>query len=191
MQAACFSGRGLTLRSRGLAPASRVKPLTSNVRPRYSRIQMPVLAEPSSRDRTAAKTSVRAFARAARPLASGARSSPFVAGASRKAKTSLTARPQSKECAACLCALKLACKATQALRRGAKPKSAGRAGTSFARAGGFGMFASGATQRTMRAGVVLLHPRPNPSVKGTHNGGLCLLASGGSQPPLCAPYLKR
>ena len=45
---------------------------------------------------------------------------------------------------------------TQALRRSAKPNARGRAGTSCyaARAGGFGLLASDATQRTMHAGSV-------------------------------------
>jgi hypothetical protein len=78
-----------------------------------------------------------------------------------------------------------------AQRMCARPGVAGRAGTSYARAGGFGLFAGGITQRNSRAGVVLLLQRPNTSVKGTHNGGLGLFAFATAQPPLCAPYLKR
>ena len=41
-----------------------------------------------------------------------------------------------------------------ALRRSAKPNTRGRAATSFARGGGFGLLAGSTTQRTMRAGSV-------------------------------------
>ena len=40
-------------------------------------------------------------------------------------------------------------KPMQALRSSAKPNTRGRAATSFARGGGFGLFASGVTQRTI------------------------------------------
>ena len=33
--------------------------------------------------------------------------------------------------------------------------------------------------------------RPNPSVKGTHNGGLAMCSPARPVPPSCAPYLKR
>jgi hypothetical protein len=61
---------------------------------------------------------------------------------------------------------------TQALRRSAKPNTRGRAGTSCfaARAGGFGLLASGATQRTMRAGRVPQSALPNPSIERTSPG---------------------
>lgn len=58
----------------------------------------------------------------------------------------------------------------QALRRSAKPNTAGRAATSFARGGGFGLFARGATQRTMRAGCVPQSALPNPSIERTFSG---------------------
>jgi len=58
----------------------------------------------------------------------------------------------------------------QALRSGAKPNTRGRAATSFARGGGFGLFAGGATQRTMHAGRVLLSALPNPSIERTSPG---------------------
>ena len=67
----------------------------------------------------------------------------------------------------------------QALRSSAKP-NAGRAATSFARGGGFGLFAGGATQRTMLAGSVLLGALPNPSINRTCPGE-----------PGHAGYLKR
>jgi hypothetical protein len=63
------------------------------------------------------------------------------------------------------------CKA-EALRRGAKPNARGRTGTSCfaARAGGFGLLAGGATQRTMLAGHVLFGARSNPSIERTCPG---------------------
>ena len=57
----------------------------------------------------------------------------------------------------------------QALRGGAK-QNAGCAATSFARGGGFGLFAGGATQRTMRAGRVPLSALPNHSIERTCPG---------------------
>ena len=58
----------------------------------------------------------------------------------------------------------------QALRRSAKPNTTSRAATSYARGGGFGLFASGATQRTMRAGCVPQSALPNPSIERTFSG---------------------
>ena len=71
---------------------------------------------------------------------------------------------------------------SSALRRGAAQSNAGRAGTSCfaARAGDFGLLASGATQRTMRAGRVLFGARSNPSINRTCPGK-----------PGHAGYLKR
>ena len=71
----------------------------------------------------------------------------------------------------------------QALRKSAKPKTRGRAGTSCyaARAGGFGLFAGGTTQRTMRAGCVPQSAMPNPSIERDAQR----LA------PLVAPHVKR
>jgi len=57
-----------------------------------------------------------------------------------------------------------------ALRQGAALGCAGRAATSFARGGGFGLFASGTTQRTMRAGCVPQNALPNPSIERTSPG---------------------
>jgi hypothetical protein len=70
---------------------------------------------------------------------------------------------------------------TRLLRRSAKPSARGRAGTSScaARAGGFGLFAGGATQRKMRAGSV--RALPNPSIERDVQE-LSLLA---------APHVKR
>jgi hypothetical protein len=68
----------------------------------------------------------------------------------------------------------------QALRRSAKPNARGRAATSFARGGGFGLFAGGVTQRTMRAGSAP-HAMPNPSIERDVQE-LSLLA---------APHVKR
>jgi len=72
---------------------------------------------------------------------------------------------------------------TRALRRSAKPKTRGRAGTSCcaARAGGFGLFASCTTQRTMRAGRVYRSARPNPSIERDVQG----------LSPSAAPHVKR
>ena len=67
----------------------------------------------------------------------------------------------------------------QALRGSAKPNT-GRAATSFARGGGFGSLAGGATQRTMPAGSVLLGALPNHSINRTCPGK-----------PGHAGYLKR
>ena len=71
----------------------------------------------------------------------------------------------------------------RALRSSAKPNTRGRAGTSCyaARAGGFGLFASGFTQRTMRAGCVPQSAMPNPSIERDVQE-LSLLA---------APHVKR
>jgi len=72
---------------------------------------------------------------------------------------------------------------TRALRRSAKPNARGRAGTSCfaARAGGFGLFAGGATQRTMRAGCVPQSAMPNPSIERDVQG----------LSPSAAPHVKR
>ena len=58
----------------------------------------------------------------------------------------------------------------QALRRSAQPNTTSRAATSFARGGGFGLFASDTTQRTMRAGSVPQSALPNPSIERTCPG---------------------
>ena len=82
---------------------------------------------------------------------------------------------------------------SSALRRGAAQSNAGRAGTRCfaARAGGLGLLATGATQRTMRAGRVLFGARSNPSIERTNNGGSSLSAFAYAQSPLFASHLKR
>jgi hypothetical protein len=84
-------------------------------------------------------------------------------------------------------------KQMRALRRSAKPNARGRAGTSCcaARAGGVRLLASGATQRTMRAGSVPQSALPNPSIERTNNGGSSFTAFAEAQPPLFASHLKR
>jgi len=67
-----------------------------------------------------------------------------------------------------------------ASRWSARQGGSGRAATSSARGGGFGLFAGGATQRTMRAGSVLLGALPNHSINRTCPGK-----------PGHAGYLKR
>ena len=95
------------------------------------------------------------------------------------------------------CRKSLFCKAwtlgkeTRALRRSAKPNTRGRAATSFARGGSFGLFAGGATQRTMRAGCAAQAALPNPSIERTNNGGSSFTAFANAQPPLFASHLKR
>ena len=61
---------------------------------------------------------------------------------------------------------------TQAQRRSAKPNARGRAGTSCcaARAGDVRLLAGVVTQRTIRAGSVVLRPLPNPSIERTYPG---------------------
>jgi hypothetical protein len=78
------------------------------------------------------------------------------------------------------CEITACSKQMQTLRRSAKPKTRGRAATSFARGGGFGLLASGVTQRTMRAGSVPQSALPNPSINRTCPGK-----------PGHAGYLKR
>jgi len=70
---------------------------------------------------------------------------------------------------------------SSALRSSAAPGAAGRAATSSARGGCFGLLAGGATQRTMRAGRVHRSVRPNPSIERDVQE-LSLLA---------APHVKR
>jgi len=136
--------------------------------------------------------------RAVRPLAASARPKLFVAGSALCAEPSsgseekvsspahsflgstknpmlIKAQVQPGQVAA-------SSKPMQALRRSAKPNSRGRAGTSCyaARAGGFGLFASGATQRKMQAGSVV-RALPNPSIERDVQG----------LSPLVAPHVKR
>jgi len=67
-----------------------------------------------------------------------------------------------------------------ASRWSARQGSLGRAATSFARGGGFGLLACGVTQRTMHAGSVPLGALPNHSINRTCPGK-----------PGHAGYLKR
>ena len=69
---------------------------------------------------------------------------------------------------------------SSASRWSAKLGPSGRAATSFARGGGFGLFASSVTQRTMHAGSVPLGALPNHSINRTYPGK-----------PGHAGYLKR
>ena len=107
-----------------------------------------------------------ASARAARPLASGARPVRFVAGA----RSAVAASFQAEGSVHRFIKGQFRSRYSEALRGSAALEMRGRAGTSFARAGGFSLFASGATQRTMHAGCVLLWARPNPSVERTCPG---------------------
>jgi len=70
---------------------------------------------------------------------------------------------------------------SSALRSSSAPGAAGRAATSFARGGGFGLLAGTTTQRTMRAGYVYRSARPNPSIERDVQG----------LSPLAAPHVKR
>jgi hypothetical protein len=81
----------------------------------------------------------------------------------------------------------------QALRSSAKPVARSRVGSSCfaARAGCVRLLASGATQRTMRAGFVPQSALPNPSIERTNNGGSSFTAFAEAQPPLFASHLKR
>jgi hypothetical protein len=58
---------------------------------------------------------------------------------------------------------------SSALRSSAAPIAAGRAATSFARGGGFGLLASGATQCNMRAVRVPSGARSNPFYRDLHH----------------------
>ena len=69
---------------------------------------------------------------------------------------------------------------SSASRWSARPGCSGSAATSFARGGGFGLLAGVTTQRTMRAGSVLLGALPNHSINRTCPGK-----------PGHAGYLKR
>ena len=73
-----------------------------------------------------------------------------------------------------------ACSVQMQALRGSAKSNAGCAATSFARGGGFGLLASGVTQRTMLAGSVPLGALPNPSIERTNTGR-----------PVFASHLKR
>ena len=143
-----------------------------------ARAARPASLASSARTEALDAVALQASARAARPLASGVLPEPLVGSVfyeslvRREACLSKALRWGGREDPgfvgrACSTKTSMFGKArlhsqqTQALRSSAKPK-AGRAATSFARGGGFGLFASGATQRTMRAGRVPLGARSNP-----------------------------
>jgi len=130
-----------------------------------------------------------AFARAARPLASGALLELLVEGVCakslvrREARLSNAVHSGGKEALGFVGPPSGHVNSTsgqawahspqmQALRRSAKPNTRGRAGTSYfaARAGGVRLLASVVTQRTMQAGSVVLRPLPNPSIERTCPG---------------------
>jgi len=69
-------------------------------------------------------------------------------------------------------------------RRSARQGCSGRAATSFARGGGFGLLAGGVTQRTMHAGSVLLGALPNPSSGPAFGGPLKSNVRRRSSPPV-------
>jgi len=151
--------------------------------------------EATERDRARKKTGVQALARAVRPasLAASARLSLLVA-----ARARVHAVPQvggfkktGLRSFGIGISVQVLQEPMQAQRRSARPNTTGRVATSFARGAGFGLFARGATQRTMRAGRVQSGARSNPSINRTRNGGSRLLASVASVAPLRAGYLKR
>ena len=140
----------------------------------------------TERDRAIKKTGVQALVRAVRPasLAASARLSLFVAArASAHAVPQVTGfkRTMSVSSGFGVQVLQAPIRAT----RGSTEPNTG------ARIAGFGLLASGATQRTMRAGRVSSGARSNPSINRTRNGGSRLLASVASVAPLRAGYLKR
>jgi hypothetical protein len=140
-----------------------------------------------------------ASARAVRPLAASARPQRFVAGSGLCPEPSLsreeeawlpkhsflgrTKNPMPTEAKALLCPVTAVSRPMRALRRRAKPNTRGRAGTRCcaARAGGFGLLAGSATQRTMHAGRGVRAALPNPSIEGDVQG----------LSPLAAPHVKR
>ena len=185
--------RGLTLQSTGRAPASRVTPVISNVRHRENRMHSPAShRELSKRSECRLSQGTKAVVpRAVRPLAASA---PLMVREAWGSRTSSSAVSSVNK--PCLCKASMApvsgagllCNVppakvrwvnpfeslpprhSWASRRSASPNRSGRAATSFARGGGFGLFASGATQRTMRAGSVPLGALPNPSIELTCPG---------------------
>jgi len=143
----------------------------------------------SARTEALEAVALQALARAARPLASGALPE-FLAGSLCKRsvvfreaclRSSFQSRSTEEFCLVGRASglknpmfgkAELELPQTQALRRSAKPHTRGRAGTRCcaARASGFGLLASGATQRTMRAGCVPQSALPNPSIERTSPG---------------------
>jgi len=98
---------------------------------------------------------------------SGSGTQPALSREAQRTKTSIPSKAR-----AALCKVTAHSKQMQALRRSAKPNTTGRAGTSCcaARAGGFGLLAGSATQRTMLAGCVPQSALPNPSIERTSPG---------------------
>ena len=177
----------LTRQSRGLGPASRSKPLISNVRHRKSGMQD---AKQSRRFCIAPL----GYSDAGCPSFGGQRT----VGGSRSMCRSCelkyrgsVQRVSINRASLCPalgsasgggvrpaegCEFSL-CFASQpshssAMRRSARQSKSGRAATSFARGGGFGLLASTATQRTMHAGWVPQSALPNPSIERTAFGSL-------------------
>jgi len=122
---------------------------------------------------------------AVRPLAASARPEWFVAGSVLCAEPALsseenacwvahsfleTKHPMLGKARVELCEVTACSMPIQAMRSSAKPNARGRAATSFARGGGFGLFSSSTTQRTMRAGCVPQRALPNPSIERTSPG---------------------
>ena len=202
VQALCCLAHCLTLQSRGRAPASRVTPLISNVRHRGSRMHsLAGHREVSTRCECRFARGIKAvLPRAVRPSAASA---PLLVREALVSRTSSSAVSSvSKPClfkasmapvpgGGLLCnfwptkgrevnAFASVQLSPWASRRSARPGCSSRAATSFARGGGFGLFASGATQRTMRAGSVPLGALPNHSINRTCPGK-----------PGHAGYLKR
>ena len=170
----------LTRQSTGRAPAGRVTPVISNVRHHVSLRGM---------HRSLSAFALRTWAtpqRAVRPasLAASARLSLFVAALSK-----VNAAPEFtglKNTGACSSGY-----GVQVLQAPIKAVHSSANPNTEARRAGFGLLASGATQRTMRAGRVSSGARSNPSINRTRNGGSRLLASVASVAPLRAGYLKR
>jgi hypothetical protein len=169
----------------------------SNVRQRRSRMHSLVSHRGSSKRSECcfARGTKAVPPRAVRPSAASARPKRFAASSVLCAEPALSG--EEKACrsaigghtgfknpmfgkALCMPGGVAASKQMQALRRSAKPNAGGRAATSFARGGGFGSFASGVTQRKMRAGSVPQSALPNPSINRTSPGK-----------PGAAGYLKR
>ena len=203
-----------TLQSTGHAPASRVMPVISNVRHRGNRMHSLVSRREDSkrRERCFARGTKAVLPRAVRPLAASA--PPLGHGALARRAGSRIKAPVSKNLlrkassvpgsgAGLLCNLwpakgrrfnarsSVQPSLSYASRRSARQGCSGRAATSFARGGGFGLFAGGVTQRTMHAGSVPQSALPNPSIERTNNGGSSFTAFANAQPPLFASHLKR
>jgi len=135
-----------------------------------------------------------ASARAVRPLAASARSQRLGTGSGLFAEPSFgieeeaslpwhsfLIEPKNPAARVSLWQVTACSERTQALRGSEKPNTGGRAATSFARGGGLGLFAGGATQRRIRTGRAVRAALPNPSIERDVQE-LSLLA---------APHVKR